>query len=94
MTIVAMTADHVAQVAGLEALCFPDPWSEKSVASELENPLALWLVALENDTVVGYVGSTGVSTGPHLHFEVWASGSRIDPEQFFSGLSFSENAGI
>lgn len=60
MTIVAMTADHVAQVAGLEALCFPDPWSEKSVASELENPLALWLVALENDTVVGYVGSQTV----------------------------------
>ena len=60
MTIVPMTADHVAQVAALEALCFPDPWSEKSVASELENPLALWLVALENDIVVGYVGSQTV----------------------------------
>ena len=45
-------------------------------------------------TVLGYVGSTGVSTGPHLHFEIWASGSRIDPEMFFSGLSFSESAGI
>ena len=50
--------------------------------------------SVSRGTVVGYVGSTGVSTGPHLHFEVWASGSRIDPEQFFSGLSFSENAGI
>ena len=45
-------------------------------------------------TVLGYVGSTGVSTGPHLHFEIWASGSRVDPEMFFSGLSFSESAGI
>ena len=55
-----MTSDHVAQVAALEAICFADPWSEKSVASELTNPLALWLVALEGDCVAGYVGSQSV----------------------------------
>ena len=55
-----MTADHVAQVAQLERQCFADPWSEKSVASEQENKLAHWLVALEADTVVGYVGSQTV----------------------------------
>ena len=55
-----MTEAHVPSVAALEALCFSDPWSENSVASELNNPLSLWLVALEDNTVVGYIGSQSV----------------------------------
>jgi ribosomal-protein-alanine N-acetyltransferase len=55
-----MTADHVSQVAELEKICFSDPWSEKSIASELTNPLSLWLVAVEGDRVAGYVGSQSV----------------------------------
>ena len=51
---------HVSQVAELEKICFSDPWSEKSVASELENDLACWLVAVEEDRVAGYVGSQTV----------------------------------
>ena len=60
MIITTMGEQHVAQVAALEKLCFSDPWSERSVASELTNKLSLWLVAVENDTVVGYVGSQTV----------------------------------
>ena len=42
---------------------------------------------------IGYVGSSGIATGPHCHFEIFSGGSRIDPEQFFSGLTFSQDAG-
>lgn len=33
--------------------------------------------------VIGYVGSTGKSTGPHLHYEVHKSGHKLDPVYFF-----------
>jgi len=60
MIISLMNETHVTQIADLEKLCFSDPWSENSIASELGNKLSLWLVALEGDTVIGYVGSQTV----------------------------------
>lgn len=58
--IVAMNVGHVPQIAALEKRCFTDPWSEASVASELENPLGLWLVEEREGVVAGYIGSQSV----------------------------------
>ena len=58
--ILKMQSIHVSQVAALEKLCFSEPWSENSVAGELNNPLSLWLVAVDGDCVAGYVGSQSV----------------------------------
>ena len=61
MIIAKMTEKHVAQVAELEKICFGSAaWSENSIASELDNQLSLWIVAVEDDKVLGYVGSQTV----------------------------------
>jgi murein DD-endopeptidase MepM/ murein hydrolase activator NlpD len=33
--------------------------------------------------VLAHAGSTGISSGPHLHFEIWHNGTAVDPLEFF-----------
>ena len=56
MQIVSMTAEHVSRLAELEKLCFSEPWSEKSLTEEIDNPAACFLVAMQQDEVLGYGG--------------------------------------
>lgn len=56
--IVALHASHISEIAALEAASFSAPWDEVSIRGELDNPLALWLIAEdEKGSVLGYVGS-------------------------------------
>ena len=58
--IIRMNESHVSAVAELERQNFSDPWPDIAVRGELTNKLALWLVAMEDGEVVGYVGSQTV----------------------------------
>jgi murein DD-endopeptidase MepM/ murein hydrolase activator NlpD len=37
---------------------------------------------LRRGDVVAMSGSTGVSTGPHVHYEIWKNGRHVDPVAF------------
>lgn len=39
--------------------------------------------AVKRGDVIGYVGNTGLSTGPHLHYEIHKDGTPIDPVSYF-----------
>lgn len=60
MIFTKMNETQVLQIAELEKICFSDPWSETSIASELNNKLSLWMVAIDDEKVIGYVGSQTV----------------------------------
>ena len=36
-------------------------------------------MAVRRGQIIGYVGSTGLSTGAHLHYEVYRGGQTVDP---------------
>ena len=60
ITIEFMNHQHISAIAELEKQCFSMPWDEGSIASELQNPLSLWLVAVDDGHLVGYIGSQSV----------------------------------
>ena len=60
MKYVLMDESHIHGIAEMEKLCFSDPWSVNSITAELNNPLSLWIVAMDEDKLVGYVGSQSV----------------------------------
>ena len=54
--VVPMTEVHIPFLAELERICFKEPWSERGLAAELDNPNARFFTALCGGRVVGYAG--------------------------------------
>ncbi|MFO0722241.1 MAG: M23 family metallopeptidase [Myxococcota bacterium] len=48
--------------------------------------------AIDSGTPVGLMGSSGRSTGPHLHFEVRQNGTAVDPQELLSSALLSSLA--
>ena len=48
-----------------------------------QNNLVSRLDMVKRGDVIGFVGNTGISSGPHLHFEIWRDDSSIDPLIYF-----------
>ena len=55
--VVPMEQKHTPALAALEKKCFSEPWSQASLEEELDNPIAVFLVALgDGKEILGYAG--------------------------------------
>lgn len=60
MKIEKMTALHLDEVEKLEKNCFVHPWSRQSLESELANENSVFITAVDDGRVVGYIGMSVV----------------------------------
>ena len=51
-----MTNEHISGVIKLENECFSEPWSYKGIQNEISNDNAYFIVAILDNTIVGYSG--------------------------------------
>lgn len=60
MKLEKMTSAHIDGVCKIEEACFAHPWSRQSVESELANENSVYIVAVEGEKVIGYIGMSVV----------------------------------
>ena len=66
--IIQMEKSHLDEAMAIEEQCFCDPWSRKMLASEIENPAAIYYSAYDdNKTYAGYAGMVQILDEGHIH---------------------------
>ena len=55
-----MNENDAVEVAKISILSFSSPWSTESYIQEIKNPVALYLVAVINNNIVGFIGTWNV----------------------------------
>ena len=58
----------------------------RTVYGHLSSVAVVLNQTVRSGTIIGAVGSTGLSTGPHLHFEIRLGGKARDPSSYLPGL--------
>jgi murein DD-endopeptidase MepM/ murein hydrolase activator NlpD len=87
-TPVYATADGVVSIASRHQAGYgtmvqlTHPFGFKTIYGHLKSFTCVPAQRIRRGTLIGYVGSTGLSTGPHLHYEIVKNGRRIDPIEF------------
>ena len=76
-----MQQSHIDAVAALERACFSEPWSAAALAEELDNPHAVFRVAVEGDSLLGYVGMH------HLVDEGFVTNVAVSPDARRRGVA-------
>ena len=82
ITVVPMAAEHIEAVAALERACFSAPWSATALTEELDNPPAVFRVAIDaHGTVLGYMGMH------HVGDEGFVTNVAVSPEYRRQGIA-------
>lgn len=88
-TPIYATADGVVKTAGLSDggygnyVVIDHGYGYETLYGHMVRIKARRGIRVKRGEVIGYVGSTGKSTGPHCHYEVHKNGQKLDPVYFF-----------
>jgi murein DD-endopeptidase MepM/ murein hydrolase activator NlpD len=88
-TPIYATADGVVQTAGLSDggygnhVVINHGYGYETLYGHMVRVKARRGQRVKRGEVIGYVGSTGKSTGPHCHYEIHKNGQKLDPVYFF-----------
>ncbi len=63
---VPMKKEHIQGLVAIEEQCFNSGYAEKTFLRELENKIAIYVVAIENEMVLGYIGLWNICGGADI----------------------------